>query len=113
MKKTYDNIERLVLNRHESKIEFINAMNSKVGEERLYRTKLDIDNASVDVVAKDTRDSMHVNIKFNEPIKCKITRDERGYTVITCEREKIPEPSFEYEEPPSKSRLMRDTEAWG
>ena len=116
--KEYEGVERLHINRHESKVEFINTSNSKVGEMRLYRTRFNLgDISNVDITAKDTKDSMHLDIRFDTPMKCVVTRDAEGYTVIKCEKEKEekeePNEEFEYEKPPSLSRLMRDAERWG
>lgn len=113
--KKYDSIEKLVLNRHDSRVEFIDISNSKVGEMRLYRTRFNLgDISNVDVTAKDTKDSMHLIIKFDYPMECTVERDADGYTIVKCERKKEePEPEFEYGEPPSLSRLMRDAERWG
>ena len=114
--KEYEGVERLRINRHESKVEFINTSSSKVGEMRLYRTRFNLgDISNVDITAKDTKDSMHLDIRFDTPMKCVVERDSDGYTIIKCEKEKEekPEPEFEYERPPSLSRLMRDAERWG
>lgn len=115
MEKEFD-IDEVIVNRHSSKIEFI-SNSEKVGEESLYRTKLNFGNIPLDkmeITAKDTKDSLNVDIKLPEAMKCTITKDENGYTIVKCEAEKEhEEDEFEYEETPSLGRRMRDAERWG
>ncbi len=110
--KKFD-VDSIIINRYKSKIEFL-SNEQKVEEEALYRTLLNLGEAeNIEINAKDTKNSLNVSIKFKRPMKCTITKDESGYTIVKCEEEQAKANEFEYEETPSKSRLIRDEEMWG
>ena len=89
MEREFD-IDEVIINRHTSKIEFM-SNSEKVGEESLYRTRLSFGSIPLDkmeITAKDTKDSLNVKIKLPESMKCTISKDEKGYTIVKCEAKK-------------------------